>query len=77
MDLSISEDESLLNAVKLFEDSQLDASVQFVETQEEQKSSDEDVPDEKYKLALKVHFGHNRFRPLQWKIIRSILLDKK
>lgn len=28
-------------------------------------------------MALKEHFGHSQFRPLQWKIIRSIMVEKR
>lgn len=67
----------MLNALETLESQEnaFDVSVQFVGTQQE--VSDQDEPDEKYKLALKQNFGHDHFRPLQWRIIKSILIDKR
>lgn len=78
MAFSDEDDEQFLSAVSAYENKleDHDKSVQFVGTQELIKNG-EDVPDEKYLMALKTNFGHNRFRPLQWKIIKSILVDKR
>lgn len=37
----------------------------------------EDLPDDKYMRCLSEKFGHSKFRPLQWKIIRSIIENKR
>ncbi|BES87494.1 Werner syndrome, RecQ helicase-like [Nesidiocoris tenuis] len=36
-----------------------------------------DRPPEKYLAVLKKYFGFNEFRPMQWKIINSVLNEKK
>lgn len=78
MDFSDDDEESMLNAVQSFEQQEytFDMSVQFVGSQQLAWAGDNEPPD-KYKLALKQNFGHDRFRPLQWKIIKSILVDKR
>ncbi|XP_064489785.1 bifunctional 3'-5' exonuclease/ATP-dependent helicase WRN-like [Ornithodoros turicata] len=44
-----------------------------------ERGSDEVVPPptEAHLRVLRSHFGHTHFRPMQWKIIRSIIEDKR
>lgn len=48
--------------------------IQNTTTVEEIKDDDSD---KKYLKVLKKQFGHSQFRPMQWKIIRSILEDHR
>lgn len=72
-------DELMLSAVQAYETKsadEWDGSVEFVGSQDLNKDGTND-PEEKYLMALNANFGHSSFRPLQWKIIRSILVDKR
>lgn len=68
------DDELMLSAVESYElqADKVDESVRF-----ETEDLGTDQPEEKYLLALKEHFGHSQFRPLQWKIISSIMVEKR
>ncbi|XP_050100015.1 Werner syndrome ATP-dependent helicase-like [Anopheles aquasalis] len=41
------------------------------------KSEPEPEPDPKYLKVLSTHFGHSAFRPMQWRIIRSIIVERR
>lgn len=69
-----SNDSLMLSAVESYETqaNKVDESVRF---ETEEIHADDDQPDDIYLVALKARFGHNNFRPLQWKIIKSILVN--
>ncbi|XP_065184526.1 bifunctional 3'-5' exonuclease/ATP-dependent helicase WRN-like [Sycon ciliatum] len=64
------------SAASLLSSSDKDASQGEIPTIDE---SHDDVPPPtaEHILCLKKYFGHSSFRPLQWKIIRSVLIDRR
>ncbi|XP_048648716.1 Werner syndrome ATP-dependent helicase isoform X6 [Marmota marmota marmota] len=47
----------------------------------EEEEEDEDLllpePNEKHIVCLKTYFGHNNFKPVQWKVIHSVLEERR
>ncbi|XP_049532110.1 Werner syndrome ATP-dependent helicase homolog [Anopheles darlingi] len=41
------------------------------------KEPEESDPDPEYLKVLSTHFGHSAFRPMQWRIIRSIIVERR
>lgn len=78
MDFS-DDDDALVEAMDVFDRStqnlDVDRSVQYVTS--EMDEADEDGEKDKHLQVLLSSFGHKAFRQLQWKIIRSILVDKR
>lgn len=44
---------------------------------EKTKFDDKDKPGSEHLTVLHQAFGHNNFRPLQWKIIKSVLVERR
>lgn len=65
MDLDV-DDEEFLKVLELL-DNQKNETI----------TTDEHVPRTEHIQCLLNCFGHNEFRPLQWKVIRSIIEDKR
>lgn len=66
MDFELDDDEEFLKILQEINDKENDA-----------KTSVEPEPNAEHIKCLQNCFGHNNFRPLQWKVIRSIIEDKR
>lgn len=67
------EDDQMVNLMEKVE-SQHSEELQFMLSQDTQLDLS---GEEEYLKVLHSKFGHSTFRPLQWKIIRSILVDRR
>ncbi|XP_050418072.2 bifunctional 3'-5' exonuclease/ATP-dependent helicase WRN [Patella vulgata] len=68
-------DEDAINMIDEAEKSIMDDNVVVDENEDEDASNQPTEP--KYLEVLKQYFGYSKFRPMQWKIINSVLNEKK